>query len=53
MSLKQLEDMVSAWLFHDTLPTPESIRMQINQIRSLPMFAAITDDDAEKLAKEL
>ena len=53
MSLKQLGDMVSAWLFHDKLPTPESIRSQISQIRSLPMFGAITDDDAEQLAKEL
>jgi hypothetical protein len=53
MSLKQLEDMVSAWLFHEKLPTPETIRAQINQIRCLPMFASVTDEDAEHLAKEL
>ncbi len=53
MSLKQLEDMVSAWLFHEKLPTPESIRAQITQIRGLPMFALVSDKEAEHLAKQL
>jgi hypothetical protein len=50
--LKQLEDMVSAWLFHEKLPTPESIRAQIKQIRGLPMFASVSDEQAEHMAKE-
>lgn len=53
MLLKQLEDMVSAWLFHEKLPTPESIRAQVDQIRALPMFALVSDVDAEQLVKEL
>ncbi len=53
MSLKQLEDMVSAWLFHEKLPTPDSIRSQIAQIRALPMFSSVSDVEAETLAREL
>lgn len=53
MSLKQLEDMVAVSLFHEKLPTAGSIRAQIALLRALPMFASVTDDEAELLAREL
>lgn len=51
MSLQQLESIVSASLFHDRNPTPESIREVIAQVRMLPMITA-SDEEAEHLARQ-
>ena len=53
MSLKQLEDMVAASLFHEKLPTAGSMRSQIALLRALPVFTSVTDDEAELLARGL
>lgn len=50
MSLQQLESLVSASLFHELNPTPDSIRAMIAQFRSLPMIS-VSDDEAERLAR--
>jgi hypothetical protein len=50
MSLQQLESLVSASLFHERNPTPDSIRAMIAQLRSLPMIS-VSDDEAEGLAR--
>lgn len=50
MSLKQLESLVSASLFHERNPTPHLIRELIGQIRLLPMIS-VSDEEAERLAR--
>ena len=52
-SLSNLEGMVAASVANEQTPTGESIRELIASLRQLPMFATITDEDAEKLAKRL
>ena len=52
-SLSDLESMVSAALANQQGPTAENIRKLIGDLRQLPMFGSITDDDSERLAKRL
>ena len=52
-SLSNLEGMVAASVANEQTPTGESIRELIASLRQLPMFATITDEDAEKLAKRM
>ena len=52
-SLSDLEGMVAATIANDQAPTGESIRELIASLRQLPMFATITDEDAERLARRL
>ena len=51
--LSDLESMVSAALANQQEPTAENIRELIGNLRQLPMFGSIADDDAERLAKRL
>ncbi len=51
--LSDIESMVSAALANQQGPTAENIRELIGNLRQLPMFESITDDDAERLAKRL
>ena len=51
--LSDLESMVSAALANQQGPTAENIREMIGNLRQLPMFGSVTDDDAESLAKRL
>lgn len=53
MDIKNLEDMVLAALFREKLPTPDMIRARIREIRGLPMFGGVDDEQAETLAREL
>ena len=48
--LSDLESMVSAALANQQGPTAENIRELIGNLRQLPMFGSVTDDDAERLA---
>jgi hypothetical protein len=50
--LIMLQTMVGAQLAKEPLPTPERIRELIHDVRQLPMFDAVTDVMAEKLAIE-
>ena len=52
-SVSNLESMASAALANEQGPTAESIRELIGNLRVLPMFGSVTDDDAERLAKRL
>ena len=51
--LKQLEDMVSAFISHEKAPTQELLRSTIAMVRATPLFASITDAQAEFLARQL
>lgn len=51
--LKQLEDMVSAFISHEKAPTQELLRSTIATVRATPLFASITDTQAEFLARQL
>lgn len=53
MLLKQLEDMVSAFISHEKAPTQEMLRSTIATVRAMAPFAAITDTEAEFLARQL
>jgi hypothetical protein len=50
--LSTLESMVAAGLAKGSTPTPPRIRELIKQVRSLPMFHDVSDNDAERLALE-
>ena len=50
--LSNLESMVAASLANEQGPTAEGIRELIDNLRQLPMFESITEEDAEKLAKQ-
>lgn len=52
-SVLQLESMVSAVLANEELPTPERIRELIDSVRRVPMLSAVTDENAEDLARIL
>ena len=49
--ISNLESMVAAALANQQGPTAEQIRELINNLRQLPMFQGITEEDAELLAK--
>ena len=49
--LSNLESMVSAALANQQRPTAESIRDLIGDLRQLPMFGSVADEDAERLAR--
>ena len=51
-SLSQLENMVWANLAEENAPTAESIRCLIGEVRKLSMFGGVTDEDAERLARQ-
>lgn len=51
--LSDLESMVSAALANQQAPTADNIRELIGNVRQLPMFGSITDEDAERLAKRV
>lgn len=53
MLLKQLEDMVSAFISHERAPTQDLLRSTISNVRAMPLFASISDEDAEVLARQL
>ena len=50
--LSILESMVAAALANQQRPTGEDIRELIGTLRQLPRFEGITEDDAERLAKQ-
>lgn len=45
-----LENMVSAQLAQESLPTPERIRELINAVRQIPLCSSVDDAAAERLA---
>ena len=49
--LSNLESMVAASLANQQGSTAESIRELIDNLRQLPMFDGVTEEDAERLAK--
>ena len=49
--LSDLENMVAAALANQREPTGESIRELITDLRQLPMFEGVAEEDAELLAK--
>ena len=49
--LSNLESMVAASLANQQGPTGEGIRELIDNLRQLPMFEGVTEEDAERLAK--
>lgn len=49
--LSNLEGMVAAALASQQNPTEEDIRNWIGDLRNLPMFEGVTDEEAERLAK--
>lgn len=49
----QLDAVVSVMVSSDATPTAESIRSTIDAMRAAGPFAAVTDEQAEKLAREL
>ncbi len=51
-ALKTLERMVGVELANERLPTIERIRELIDAVRSLPFCSAVTDTEAEHLAKQ-
>ena len=51
-SLSQLENMVWANLAEERFPTAESIRNLIAEVRKLSMFSYVSDEDAERLARQ-
>lgn len=51
--VSNLESMVSAALANQQGPTAENIRELIGNLRKLPMFGSVTDDDAERLARRI
>ena len=51
--LLELESMVAANIASQQAPTGEYIRKLIEDLRQLSMFGDVTEDDAEKLAKQL
>ena len=50
--LSNLESMVAASLANEQGPTADGIRELIDNLRQLPMFESVTEEDAEKLAKQ-
>lgn len=53
MLLSQIEVMVSAALSTEQSPTQEQLRGLVDQVRRLPMFATVTDQEIENLVKQL
>src|SRR5713226_3550055 len=51
--LQMLESMVGAALAREPMPSPDRIRALIDALRSTPLFADVTPDEAEQLAKLL
>ncbi len=51
--LSNLESMVAASLANEQRPTAEDIRELINNLRQLPIFKGVTEEDAERLAKRI
>lgn len=51
--LAQLDAVVSQLIASQERPTEESIRASISAMRISPIFANVTDDEAELLAREL
>ena len=50
--LSQLENMTAAYLADGQTPTAEGIRELITSLRQLPMFISVTDEEAERLARQ-
>ena len=51
-ALNTLERMVGVELANERLPTIERIRELIGAVRSLPFCSAVSDEEAEQLAKK-
>lgn len=51
--LAQLDAVVSQLIASQDKPTEESIRHSINAMRISPIFASVSDEEAEQLAREL
>lgn len=51
--LALLDTMASQFVAQQNPPTPESIREAIGALRVLPSFSAVSEEDAETLAREL
>lgn len=51
--INKLDNMVSQGVADGELRTPEGIRELIANVRRMPYFPDVTDDDAELLAREI
>ena len=51
--LRRLDHLVSQIIADETAPTTESIRATISEMRTVPIFSVVTDNDAEMLARTI